>query len=115
MNGDKYTIAVEMAKAKAQHYVAPGELELAGKSGWMYPEVTTDARGNAWRGGVKAGKDHCPGQLRTAYIRVTVGAVVRGGWTQTAGKPSWTSIGVVCDGCRAFWPAPADQQKAGKE
>lgn len=103
-----YEIAVDMAKAKAQHYVAPGALELGAKSSWRYPEVSTDR--SSYRGGVKAGADHCPGQLRTAYVRLTVGAVVNHGWVQKAGKPSWAPVGVLCDACRAFWPAPVAQE-----
>lgn len=102
-----YAIAQEMATAKAQHYQAPGVLELPAKKGWAFPTVLDDARNPArssWRySGVQAGPDHCPGQLRTVYMRLTVGAVELNGWKQQPGKPTWTAVGVACDACLAFW------------
>lgn len=107
---DLYPQAAEMARAKAQHYGAPGSLELPENRSYGWPAVATTP--NSYRGGVTAGPEHCPGQLRTAYVRLTVGAVVSHGWTQTPGKPSWVPIGVACDGCRVLWPAPAGEAKS---
>lgn len=100
-----HAIAQDMATAKAQHHSPPGSLELPAKRGqWRTVIRPGDGRrGYYYGGGAEAGPDHCPGQLRTVYMRLTVGAVELNGWKQKAGKPTWTPIGIACDACLAFW------------
>ena len=105
----RHRVAAAMASAKAQHYIAPGDLELPDQAGYSWPAVSTPGR-HRWdyRGSAQAGPDHCPGQLRTVYMRLTVGAIEVNGWKQKAGKPSWLPVGIACDSCLAFWPGDVD-------
>lgn len=98
-----YGQASDMAKAKAEHYEAPGTDQLP-KSGGYWPSTRYGSKSDA--------KGHCTGQLRTAYVRIAVGGERdRWGCAVKAGRPSWQPIGVVCDGCRVLWPAPSEGVK----
>jgi len=101
----QYKRATEQAKAKGVHTAPAGDLNLTGNS-WQGAADGQCGYGYLKGGGARGRDDDPNAQLRSAYVRVTVGAVVSRGWTEKGGKPKWVPIGVVCPKCGAFWPKP---------
>lgn len=94
-----YRLATERAQAKDRHGAQAGSLDLGPRYSYY-----------------GSGPEGCRGQLRTAYVRLTVEDPRDAGagryYRSHPGRPKWTPVGVWCEECHVLWSKPADKAKA---